>query len=964
MQALPKKLLRAILLEMTARGNVAFIVGATVELSAVTGHIEPAVIGATFFVLYNALADAVVYQAVAKNWSGRYVLPSIGSDFTVVKRDLATGWILSEKSYSAIAPSPGRFVDLGDLEPAPTDPPRLVDASPFSVIRFKAPTVLPGKEENLRLRLDVEAHSTDRETTSLRAVPGRALPDFSAVQLYNLSQKDDAKAIVQSGDFTAGPLGAKPGEDLLAVVTPSDVDADELSEISFSFSRPLASAADPATLVSLEDCGALDRSTPGPHACASPVPVSLNVTQGSNFTRVRARLFGPLARGHQYRLALAHLTSDSTPSVAYPPTDPTLFSFATRSAQSGPIGSTLGGAAPALGDTNSARDLMKFGNLFLVGSASGRLLAMDASDPTNPRLFAVLAPDAGDQLRAFASDGHNRLFFNERVGGSWAIKAVRVEDVRAALSGSCPPRVPGDPVWLTALPCFAAVSGGVKAAFALGSTTGLSPSDYLSLAGSLPTGTPSDLQILVDDDTVGPYPLEEFFDKVPGSGTSPAGPPPSPDQFYEIAVTINTAGHVYDRGATPCSEPSIDRKQRVTIDDLTTGQSWSVDVPNPSVGGMTLPVTIRARRRDQIQIRYNKTAIGYLAIVGSGVSAFDLNRFYDSPTPSGGGATQGNKGECGRHLGTFEGAEISFPTCGNAGPDSLANTPALAVATGPDFVDVFSVLTHFGAGNLAARSNAPGSLQAVEMKCLADTVPASTPAAPSPIPSYRAVTLAVGATWIDRGIASVGLGSFVAPQPPVPSSNVRGDLAFYSLGPAGIDVYDVTSRPSMNLIGRFWAKDHSTYRLATDAAGRRLFAGGQDGNGNPIIDVWDITQANGGPSKDGVFPDPSGSADPRLLFTLRAPWDTNHIGLDESTGFLYTWGVNGPAAEGGFVVPTRDPGFIFSGLYRPDGENRAAGTTPLPNVQLDAQTSCLSVSRRRSGRPTKRIPKRRRWTSA
>ncbi len=936
-QALPKKLLQSIALEFTARATAGFIMGATLELSAITGHVEPAIVGATFFVLYNALADAMVFQAVAKNWNGRFVLPSTGSAFTIVKRDLATGWILSEKSYSAIAPSPGRFVNLGDLEPAATDPPRLIDASPVAVIRFKAPTVLAGKEENLRLRLDVEAHSTDQDTTSLRAVPGEVLPDLSTVELYNLSQTSRAKAVVQAGDFNVGPLGAKSGEDLLAAVSPSDVDADDLSELSFSFSRPLASVADPATLVTLTDCGELNRSAPGPPACPSPLPVPLNVTQEANRTRLRAGLFGPLARGHLYRVELKSLTSDSTPSLAYPPTDPTVFSFATRSGQSGPIGSTVGSGVLALGDTNSARDLLKFGNLLLVGSASGKLLAMDASDPVKPVLFARLAPEAGDQLRAFASDGHNRLFYNTRLGASWAVKAVRVEDVWQALPSTCPQGLPSEPAWLTALPCFAAVPGGVKSAFALGSTTGLTPSEFLTLTGSLPTGTPSDLQILVDDDTVGPYPLEEFFDKVPGSGTPPSGPPSSPDQFYSISLTINTAGHVFDRGAGICGEPGFDKKQRVTIDDLTTGQSWSVDVPNPSTSGMSLAVAIRARKRDQIQVRYNKTAIGYLAIVGSGVSAFDLNRFYDTLTPATGG-TQGNKSECGRRLGTFEGAGISFPTCGRVTPDSLAFTPALAVATGKGFIDVFSVLTHFGAGNLVAASGGPGSLQAIEMKCLVDTLPASTPTTPAPSPSYRAVTLALNTMWIDRHISpGPSPGSFVGPQTPVPPSGVRGDLAFYSLGPAGIDVYDVTGRGSMALIGRFWAKDHTVYRLASDAAGRRLFAGGQDKNGNPIIDVWDISQANGGPSKDGVFPDPAGSADTRLLFTLKAPWDTNHIGLEESTGFLYTWGVNGPGVEGGFVVPTRDPGFIFSGLYRPENESRAAGATPLPSVQVDTQ---------------------------
>lgn len=68
------------------------------------------------------------------------------------------------------------------------------------------------------------------------------------------------------------------------------------------------------------------------------------------------------------------------------------------------------------------------------------------------------------------------------------------------------------------------------------------------------------------------------------------------------------------------------------FDNLTTGQNWSFDVENPwkSQGGTGWLVArkLKARRGDELRIRYNVRTLGYIAVVGSGITIVDLNRGY------------------------------------------------------------------------------------------------------------------------------------------------------------------------------------------------------------------------------------------------------------------------------------------------------------------------------------------------
>jgi RHS repeat-associated protein len=895
-QGVSKALLRTIALEFTARATAGFVLGATVELSAITGHMEPAALGSNFEVLYNALADAIVYRATANSWSGDFILPSTGKAFTIVRRDIATGWITGQHDYQAIPGDTTTIVNVHEFDGPSSAAPDLIDARPFGVSRFVARSVKDA-DACSTLRLEIDACSTSSGTAKVKPTAILLAPE-SWVGLSNATARTTLPQ-TRVGDTGAWgvpslELAAKDGDQLLVVVSPGDVSPDDLTSIAFDFGRALVKVADPNTLAVLYDCGPLLTAQ-----CAGAPTMPLDVEQTQSFLSLEITLLAPLPAGHRFLLQLHDLKASNLAPVPYQ--GPADFFFATRKAAPGPIIGTTG--ALPLGDAGTARDMLKIGNLLLVASASGRLVALDASSffasaPTTP--YALLN-GASDQIRALATDGHNRVFYNSLIGSSWAVKAVTVEDVRQA-SATCV-----QPAWASGIPCFDAAAGGVKTAFATGSVGSLSGSDYLALVGSLPSGTPTAMDIAVEDETTPALELQGFYEANKTDGAPPfSALAPVPDGSFTFPVKLRSDVHPPPSRNAICDEPGQDRYQRITVDNLSTAQSWSFDVTTPAwpgfqPSGLAAP-GIRARRGDQLRIRYNLAARAYIAIVGSGISVVDLNRFYGTVTPTGAGATQGNKSECGRRLGKYEGEDISFKQCprGAGVPtfQGIALTPAIAVLgrtgvaplaeRGSALPDVYTPLTHYGLVHSAA-SAASGDvgLQHVDDSCLLDVVAGIRS-------SLRDVAVAADVTWLEGWQGSS-------------ANEVTGDLLFVSLGAGGVAVYDVSARyPSS--IGRFGVPPNFlVFHVQADAKGGRLYTGGTDDHGKPVILVFDIRRAEG---------DFGEKADPRLLTTLYAAWDTNHIAMDESgTGLLYTWGNDG---SGGQAIPVADPALVFVGRYRAD----------------------------------------------
>ncbi|MFV2074121.1 MAG: hypothetical protein ACC742_15930, partial [Thermoanaerobaculales bacterium] len=824
------------------------------------------------------------------------------------------------------------------LAPDP-GPPRLVGARPFDLIRF-AP---PKRNSSQRLRLDLEAVADGEGKVSLRSPAGFALSPEAGVALYEVSnpaamQTRLGPAFVCSGTVLGNK--SEPGQDLLAVVGPGGLDPGILSEFRFTFSRKIDAGVENlevSTVANLTDRGPAASCT---GVEATTVQVTVEPADGDRTLIVRP--LTALSAGRRYRLELK--TGALFPGVcpagddaanAPPCAAPRSFFFTTRKVLGEPV--ATGGAA----GIDNVRTLAKIGNLLFAGSLDGRVVATDLSGGPIPVVgqhvhHAEMVQGAVSQVRSFATDGHGRLFLNAKIGSSWSIRAVAVEDVVAAPPGGA----------------FSMKEGHVQTAWALGAQVG-SIGEFTG-AGALPLATPVDFDLVVRDQIGEALGLEAFCAEY--GCTSQLEVLPDANGFYAIELDPASFSDRPAPVARPdlCDDqPNTDKYQRISIDNTVTGQTWSVDLLTADWGGPSAPVLrFKARIGDQLRLRYNLQTLGFVALLGSGITVVDLNRFYGVPP---GGSAPGF-GQCGRRLGAYEGAEVDFAGCGPGGlRDGIAMTPSLAV-TGPTGcfaagtckkevggIHLYSPLMSAGLVHSKALEKEPGAVADGKLLCTAGVSGVF----------HHDVELVTGVSWLDRGLRSSGPG-----QPFVITDQARydkpeeetGDLLFMSLGSPGIYVFDVSSRKP-ELIGRLHKAGHDAFRLQAEPDLGVLLAGGAAG----LLDVWDLTDVNVAPAEDlgsGVE-----GASPRPLATLDdVPWGTDRLGVDlAGSGLIFAW--NG-GSVGAVAIPMRRSQPALVGLFRADGEP-AVPDDPPPRelrptrvlVPLGIPTE-LSLERERSRRGT------------
>ncbi len=962
------------------------------------------------------------YVSTPHDWNGAFVLPVLSqAPLELVRRDVATGWVLGRQVYDPVTASDG-LIDVGFLGAGKPAKPTLVDGRPFQVIHFEAPDKVgdprpdappPGPQEEpeakVRLTLEVQARVDKERRVALSSVEDFPLAKGSSVTLFDLAPVVDQPL----PDPNAPPPPPKPpitgpskvvcdeetawvteqlagGPDMLALVGPAGVDPATLDQLELQFDRPLRDVTNRplAEVAKLLDLGPIQDGCGSSPASGYPKPVTFELDQTERGSRLVFRPAGMLAAGHRFRLEIkpAAIVAEGgvNDELTYWETAPKTFELTTRKLPGDPIAGMPEGNA--LGSTNVARDMLKLGNLLLVASETGELVAIDASkssQETGLRRYALKNKGLQSATRSLASDGHNRIFYSGLFGSTWAIKTLRLEDVRKA-DATCV----AAPEWAQGLPCFEGVEGSVRIAYALGSQSGTTASEWLA-GGALPEATPMDLAVLTQDETAKTLDLPKFV-----TAYSPGGPlssrTPDAEGIYTFDVDLESTYRRWRSGEVepsmpqgtpaprpvqewrqdPCTgEEDYDRYQRVTVDNLTTGQSWSIDVenewPEGSGNGAAKVTGVRARLGDQLRVRYNLRALGHVALLGSGITIVDLNRFYRLEQPF----QQAGGGQCGRRLGKFEGQEIEFPACAPASIalDGIRMTPSVVTHSktgckdegeepaegeedeedagdgeaddsgdetpegedsanacrGEGFIDVYSPLQRVGAvhtrstleapaggqGGTLDPASEPEALQLGELAACIQTIGEQSV-------MLRDVALADDVEWTYRGIHGTLAGVFTLPTEPKRPKRVDGDLLFVSLGSPGIYVFDVSARSLTDsaqmgsaLIGRLHVKGHSALRLQVDPLRGLLFAGGTNAEtGKPVIDVWDVSAVNGAPDLEGS---------PTPIATLNAAWSTNQLGLDTTgTGLLYTWDPQ----KGPKVVPFARPQFVFSGVYRPKGE--------------------------------------------
>ncbi len=1067
-EGLPKCFLQSLLMEFTLRSLAAFYYEQGADWATLIGHGTPFSIGigAGQEAIANNIADMWTYVSVPHDWNGGFVLPVLSeSPLDLVRRDVATGWVLGRQAYDPVGSTDG-FVDVGFLAGGKPARPALIDARPFQLLRFEAPEK-PGEappddgsppplpddseDQKIRLSLEVEAHVNKQRLVTLHGVKDFPLPRGSSIALFDLVPEPQ-EPLPPPGDGPAPPPPPLPpvagptllvcgeedwqtaafagGNEMLALLGPGGVDSSALFQLELQFDRPLESLSDKplSEVAKLLDLGPVEKEgepepPPGTSPAGSceasteggyPKPVPFELEQVDRGSRLVIKPAGAFPAGHRFRLeikpdAIAAKVEEGGPRLTYWETAPTKFEFATRALPGKPIAELPAGAGPILGTTSVARDMLKLGSLLLVASETGDLVAVDvgrSSKEDGLRRFAIKNKGVQSLTRSLATDGHNRVFYSGLFGSLWAVKTLRLEDVRKAKVETCV----GAPEWAQNLPCFEGVEGSVRIAYALGSQSGTTASEWLA-AGTLPEATPMDLAVLTQDEKGKALALADFYKAYKGSELSTLTP--DAEGIYTFDLTLKST---LLRSRSSETEPSLppgtppeppietwrkkncedeedyDRYQRVTVDNLTTGQSWSLDIENvwPHDGGTgngtAVLEGVRARRGDQLRVRYNLRTLGHLAMTGSGITIVDLNRFYRLPQT---GNSPGG-GQCGRRLGKFEGQSLEFPSCAPAGAalDGIAMTPSVVTHSktgckedeeegeedagdpldpanlvpptddeapkcrGEGFIDVYSPLQRIGAVHTRSTDDAPGGvegglfdpaeeqegLQLADLAACIQTVDQQSVL-------LRDVALADDVEWVYRGIHGELDGTFQQSEPPrdpnapplppgtarpkFQPKRVKGDLLFVSLGNPGIYVFDVSKR-SLETSAQGEGKPALVGRLHVEKhSAFRL----------QVDPLRGLLFAGGTDARDGKpvidvwdiaavngAPGMEGGA-PAPIATLHAAWSTNQLGIDAAgTGLLYTWDPE----KGPKVVPFARPQFVFSGLYRPKEEKKEGAGTPEP----------------------------------
>jgi RHS repeat-associated protein len=965
--ALPASFRKSLMQELRFRSSAVWYYeqGASWSILAGSAGAFPLGLGGYLEAIYNKIADLWVYVPTPHDWNGGFILPVISDQpLEIVRRDTATGWILAEAAYDPIADADG-VIEIGFLPGGPDRRPALTDARPFRLVRFKAPP----EDVSEPLALEVAAEGQTGGNVVVSSSGQFGLAAGTGVALYDLTPALPADPEQEAASPVAGPtttvcdpdqawaLGAMAGGDeMLLVVGPGDLDAATAGTFELQYDLPLVDLAGtpPEQVAKLTDLGPSDgcsSSTAGGYP--RPLPVTFEQTQRSSRLIVRAS--AGLAAGHRFRLELvAETLIGEASQLPLWPDGPNAFEFGTRAVPGQPLAGMPAGEV--VGDGFVARDMLKLGNLLLVATADGDLVSIDASDAVEAEgltRHALLRGGIQSQARGLVTDGHNRVFYSGLFGTLWAVKAMRLEDIRAADEPCGSP-----PAWAAGLPCFRGIVGSARVAYSLGSQTDLTASEWLA-SGTMPSGTPMDMSVVVQDEKGAPLPLERFVEAYTGGALSALVPDDKgvytfPVQLLSTLVR-NQSGTVEPslppdtpppaiaewRATTCAGEEGWDRYQRVTVDNLTTGQTWSIDLENPwpdgGGDGSDTVTGIRARRGDRLQVRYNLRAIGHVAIMGSGVTVVDLNRFH-GVTQS--GQTPGG-GQCGRRLGKYEGQEIEWPSCAPAGIEltGMAITPSVASlgTTGCDSgecrgagrIEVYSPLNSVGVVHTGSEATAPGDLnpKAELAACLRRVGGLGV--------LLRDVVVASDVRWLHRGVDGDLDGTFSAPPAGFESRLVDDDLLLVSLGQAGIYAFSVGDRSvgyaptGRALVGHLQVAGHTAFRLQVDPVRKLLFAGGTNtATGQPIIDVWDLASINGAPGLD---------YQPVPRATLHAAWSTNQLGIDGAgTGLIYTW--DGEA--GAQAVPFEPSRFVLAGLYRPEeDEEEGAGSGGGPIDAVDRPTS-------------------------
>ncbi|MEM8932417.1 MAG: Ig-like domain-containing protein, partial [Acidobacteriota bacterium] len=255
--------------------------------------------------------------------AGFWILPvPVDEPLTMVRRDAATGWVIGEQAYDPI-PGDGASAGVAVVDPllgVPPAPPMLVGVEPFDFVRFAAPP----KDTESRLRLEIEVQTDGHDRSRLDGVAPYDLPDHTGLQVFDLEplqpkpDPDDPDAPAEPKPPIAGPRLVvcdngttwststfEATDDLLAIVSPGDLDPEDLEIITLEFDRAIDSELEdkePDAVAVLTDLGPYDGCQVG--GTGYPRTVQLEPRVVGDGRSVALIAASTLSSGHRFRLTL------------------------------------------------------------------------------------------------------------------------------------------------------------------------------------------------------------------------------------------------------------------------------------------------------------------------------------------------------------------------------------------------------------------------------------------------------------------------------------------------------------------------------------------------------------------------------------------------------------------------------------------------------------------------------------
>ncbi len=412
-------------------------------------------------------------------------------------------------------------------------------------------------------------------------------------------------------------------------------------------------------------------------------------------------------------------------------------------------------------------DVARIGNLLFVASGQQGLAVLDASDPS---ALASVMPGGltfplpySDVVRAVAVDPHGRVLVAG--GGVANFGVLRIFD---------PLILPE----ILEAPDPAAARG-----LAWRGTTIVS--DRLGGTGTqLPAGTPRKIALYSDDlasawraGEATPEGLVATF--TPGTDGAPG----------TLAVTGNGAAS----GAP------------VSLRNLNAGAFERTDAD----AGGAFAISIAAAPGDRIQLLRNRATIAYLATLGAGVEAVDVNAFYHGPNEPSPAAS--------RVVGVYSGSgDPNLELCNVAAAElasALIDLDLLVEATASPPIDVAALVGFRGIAEIESPPSAVGSLSFLADACA--EVEGSR--------AVRALAAEVDFPWDANADARVD------------DSERDRDYAFVTHATGGLLVFDLTRRAEPQLVSRI-RLPLVPLGVAIDRTRMRAYLSGASG-GLAIVDL-------------------------------------------------------------------------------------------------------------------------------